>query len=129
MVTYALSRIPLKGNQEAKQKSAYQKEIVSEINDIKELPEGTFLINLKLIQKYQRSEPIIIAKYKNGTYYKGYFCGGRNIDPKLIMCEENIVIPSKIQINVLHWYHMYLLHPGMDITEAMICQHFTGPTA
>ena len=35
---------------------------MSENNDTEELPEGTFPINLKLIQKYQRQEPIIIAK-------------------------------------------------------------------
>ena len=66
---------------------------MSEINDIKELPEGTFPINLKLIQKYQREEPSIIAKYKDGTYHKGYFCGGSNIDLNLITCKDNIVIP------------------------------------
>ena len=66
---------------------------MSKINDIKEIPEGTFPINLNLIQKYQRSEPGLIAKYKNGTYHKGSFCGGINIDIKLIMCKDNISIP------------------------------------
>ena len=36
--------IPLTGNQETTHKSNYQKEIVSEINDIEELPYGTFLL-------------------------------------------------------------------------------------
>ena len=53
IVSERLSRIPLNGNQETTQKSTYQQEIVSEINDIKEIPEGTFPINLKLIQKHQ----------------------------------------------------------------------------
>ena len=44
------------------QKSNYKEEIVSEINDIEELPEGNFPINLKLIKKYQRTEPSLIAK-------------------------------------------------------------------
>ena len=39
------------------------------------------------------------------------------------MCKDKIVIPSKIQSYVVHWYHTYILHPGMDITEAMICKH------
>ena len=30
---------------------------------------------------------------------------------------------SIIQSHALNWYHTYLLHPGMDITEAMICQN------
>ena len=29
-----------------------------------------------------------------------------------------------LQSYVLHWYHTYLLHPGMDRTEATILQHF-----
>ena len=37
--------INLNGNEEATQNSTYQKEIVSEINDIKEVPEGDFPIN------------------------------------------------------------------------------------
>ena len=40
-----LSWLPLNGNQETTQKSTYQKEIVSEIDYIEELPEGTFPIN------------------------------------------------------------------------------------
>ena len=59
IVSDALSRIPLNGNQYTTQKSTYQKKIMSEIDDIEELPEGTFPINLKLIQKYQRTEPSI----------------------------------------------------------------------
>ena len=87
------------------------------------LPEGTLPINLNLIQKYQREEPIITAKYKYGMYHKGYFRGGSNIDLKLITCKDKIVIPSKLQSYVVHWYHTYFLHTGIDRTEAMICQH------
>ena len=66
MFTDRISIITLNDNQENTQKSIYQQEIVSEINDTKEIPEGTFPINLKFIQKYQRSEPSITAKYKDG---------------------------------------------------------------
>ena len=62
-------------------------------------------------------------KYKYGTYHKVSFCGASNIDLNLITCEGNIVNPDIIQIYVLHWYHTYLLHPGIDRTEAKICQH------
>ena len=70
---------------------------MSEINDIEELPEGNFPINLKLIAKYQRQEPSIREKYKNGKYHKGYFRGVINIDINLIMCKDKIVILSKLQ--------------------------------
>ena len=55
-------------------------------------------------------------KYEDGTYHKGSFRGGSNSDFNLITCEDNIVIPSKLQSYVLHWYHTYLLYPGMDRT-------------
>ena len=42
IVAGALSRLPLNGNQYTTHKSTDQKKIVSEINDIKEPPEGTF---------------------------------------------------------------------------------------
>ena len=100
---------------------------MSEINDTEELTDGTFPINLKFIQKYQREEPIPMAKYKDGTYHKVPFCGGSNIDIKLITCKYKIFIQSKIQSYVLHWYHTYLLHPGMDRTEAIIFQYLYWP--
>ena len=103
IVAYILSRIPLNGNQETTQNSTYQQEIVSEINDIEELPESTFPINLKLIQNFQRQQPSIRAKYKNGTCHQGYFRGVSNIYLRLIACKDKIFIPSKLQIYVLHW--------------------------
>ena len=68
-----------------------------------------------------------MAKYKNGKYHRGSFLGSSNDDLSLITCKDNIVIPSKIQSYVVHWYHTYLLHPGMDRTEAVILQHFYWP--
>ena len=96
---------------------------MSEINIFKEIPECNFPINLKLIQKYQQLEPSIRAKYKDGTYYKGYFHGGSNSNIILITCKDEIFIRSKLQGYVVHCYHTYLLHPGMDRMEAVIFQH------
>ena len=84
---------------------------MSEIYDIEEIPEGSYLIILKLIAKYKWSQPIIMAKYEDGMYHKGSFHGGSNSYINLIMYEDRIVNPSKLQSYVLHWYHMYLLHP------------------
>ena len=80
-----------------------------------------------MIQRYQRAEPSIIAKYKNGTYHKGSFHGGSNIDLNLITYEDKIVIPEKIQSYVLNLYHTYILHRGMDRTAAIICQNLYWP--
>ena len=52
-----------------------------------------FTITLKLIQQCQPAEPILMAKYKDGMYHKGSFCGGSNNDLILITCKENIVVP------------------------------------
>ena len=60
-------------------------------------------------------------------YQKGSLRGGNNININLIMSEGKIVIPSIIQICVLHWYHMYLIHPVMDRMEAVILQHLYWP--
>ena len=97
--------------------------MVSEINDTKEIPEGNFPINLKLIQKYQREEPSIKDKYKYFTYHKGSCFGGSNINLNLITCKDKIVIMSKLKSYVVHWYHTHILHPGMDRTEATIRQN------
>ena len=59
-----------------------------EINDIEELTECNFPINLKLITKHQRQEPSIRDKYKDGTYQKCYLRGGSNIDIRLITCKD-----------------------------------------
>ena len=67
-------------------------------NKAEELPEGIFPINGITIKKYKWSEPSIIAKYKYGTYHKGSFRGGSDIDLKLIRCKDNIVIKSKLQV-------------------------------
>ena len=98
-----------------------------EINDIEKSPEGIFPINLKWIDQYQQKDPSIMAKYNMGTYNTGYFCGESNIYLNLITCTDNVVILSILQSYVLYLYHMYILHPEMDISEAMICQHLYWP--
>ena len=75
-----------------------------------------------MIKIYQREEPSKKDKYTTSTYQNVSFCGGTNIDLKLISCKDNIIIPSKLQRYVVHWYYTYIHHPGMDRTEAIIRQ-------
>ena len=64
---------------------------MSEINEIEELPEGNFPINLKLTNQYQLQDPRLMAEYN--IYIKtGYFFGEINININLITYEYNIVI-------------------------------------
>ena len=123
IVASTVPGMPLNGNQETTLKSTYKKEIMSEINNTDELPKDNSPINLKLIQKYQRTEPSIGSKYKDGMFHKSSLREVSNIHLELIICKDNIFIPSKILSYVLHWYHTHLLHPGMDITEAMNRHH------
>ena len=98
--------------------------MVSEINDIKEILDGNFPINIKLIPKYQQTEPSLLVKYKDGTYHKGSSFRRINIYLKFITCEDNIIIPIILQKYVLYWCHTYIFRLVMDRTEAIICQHF-----
>ena len=63
-----------------------------------------------------------MAKCKYVTYHTGSYRGGSKIYINLIRCEDNIVIPSILQIYLLHCYHKYILYPIMDITVG------TGPS-
>ena len=42
-------------------------------------------------------------------------------------CKYKIIIPFIIHSYILRWYHKYLLHTGMDRTDAVIFQHFYWP--
>ena len=97
-----------------------------QLYDIKELPECTFTISFNLINCYYRGDPFLMEKLKYRNYTKGSFRGGqRTIE--LVTYNSNIVITKKLQKYVVQWYHTYFLHPGLDRTEAMICQHLYWP--
>ena len=49
-----LSQLPNNGNQDTTHEETYATETMSEIYDIKELPEGTFPLYFYLIDLYQR---------------------------------------------------------------------------
>ena len=96
---------------------------MSEIIDNKGLPEGDSTINFKLINQYQQKYTRLKTKYDISTYHTYSFHGGSNININLITCYDKIVIMSRFKSYILHWYHTYFLHPGMDRTEAIIYQH------
>ena len=76
----ALSIFPMNGNQETTQESTYEKEIVSEIKNIEELPEIIVPISLQLFYQYQLKDPILMAKYHKNIYKTGSFRGRSNIN-------------------------------------------------
>ena len=72
------------------------------------MPGGNFPINLRWVQQYQQMEPSLMSKYECGAYHKGYFGGGGNNYLSVITCKDKIVIPSKLQTYVLHWYKLFI---------------------
>ena len=42
----------------------------------------------------------------------------------LICKNDKIVVPTVLWKYIVNWYHTYLLHPGMDRTEANISEHY-----
>ena len=72
------------------------------------MPGGNFPINLRLVQRYQQMEPSLMSKYEYGAYHKGCFGGGGNNYLSVITCKDKIVIPSKLQTYVLHWYKLFI---------------------
>ena len=65
-----------------------------------------------------------MAQYSMCAYQIGSFCEGSNIHLNHIMYKDNIFILSILQICILHWYHKYIIHPGMDMIEEIIFQIF-----
>ena len=71
-------------------------ETTSELYNIEKMPHETFTIYLKLIESYQKEDPILSEKLKCTDYKKGYFRGGWNTI-KLVTYKNKIVIPQKLQ--------------------------------
>ena len=51
----------------------YITEIVSELYDIKELPDGTFPLSFNIIDQYQREVPFLTEKLKCAEFTKLFF--------------------------------------------------------
>ena len=58
----ALSCLLNNGNQDTTHESTYTAETMSELYDIEEPPEGTFPLSFKIIDRYQREDPIQTIK-------------------------------------------------------------------
>ena len=103
---------------------------MSEINGIGEISEGTFPINLTFIQQYQWSEPILMDKYIKIVRTIGVpFVEIEMTILNLLHVTIKLLFCQKLQSNVLHWYHKYILLPIMDRTEATISSICTGLTS
>ena len=82
-----------------------------ELYGINELSEGTFLTSSNTIDLYHQEHTALLEKLNSAEYQKGSFCGDRNTIENVTYRK---VIPQKLKKYVVKWYHMYLLHPGLD---------------
>ena len=67
-----------------------------------------------------------MEKLSSAEYIKGYSRGGQN-NINIVTSNDKIIIPQLLQRYVVKFYHTYLFHLGLDRTEAMIFNIFTGP--
>ena len=66
--------------------------------DINEIPEGAFLITLNIIDQYKWKNPGLTEKKLKSVKYKiTYFSGAGNAILGIMMCENKISIPQKLQ--------------------------------
>ena len=98
--------------------------LISQWKLIVEIPEVMFPITFTIIYRYTCKYPCIMENFKCAKYKRSYFSGGGNNINNLITCKHKICIPRKIQRYVVNWYHPYIFHPGMYLTESLIFQHF-----
>ena len=94
--------------------------------DDDDLPRSMYPLKFSTIEKYQLKDQKLQAKLRTDKRLQRQpFHGGEKEPIKLIVKEEKIVIPDKLQQRVVDWYHTFLCHPGETRTELTIRQHFT----
>ena len=49
-----------------------------ELYNIDEIPDVTFPLSFKIIDRYQQEDPLLFGKINSSSYQKGYFRRGRN---------------------------------------------------
>ena len=93
---------------------------------VEQLDGDTFPLIHRTINKYQRKDKELVEKSKCANYHPKTFREGINIF-LFIYKNDKIVVPTIFQRYAVNWYHTYLLHPGMNRTEATIIQHYYWP--
>ena len=85
----------------------------------------TFPVQLKILEYEQGKDKSLLTKVRESTAYTLRSFRGGGKERKLIVKNDKIVVPAKLQKPLVEWYHYILCHPGETRTEATIAQHFT----
>ena len=91
-----MSRLPSYRQLKSTHYSNHIAEILLKMYDVEELPNGTFPIKFTTINHYKQEYPGIKSKLPSTNYWKGSFLGGKN-PITLLMCQDKIVVPQKLQ--------------------------------
>ena len=85
-------------------------------------------LNFEKLLKLQENDKTImkILEMENTKYELQDFHGGGKTT-SLICYKNKIVVPARVQKNVITWYHTTLCHPGINRTEETIGQHLWWP--
>ena len=91
-----------------------------------DIEDSTCPLSYTHIDELQQQDDELLAALKKGKHSVTAFHGGeKSID--LITYKEKIVVPEALRDRAVHFYHTYLLHPGINRTEASIAQHLWWP--
>ena len=93
---------------------------------LKKYQRARFLYTCKSQTAISRNTPSYGEKLHAKNIKNSSFCRGSNTI-KLIACKNKIVIPQQLQLYVVKWYHIYILHTRWYRTEEIILQHVYCP--
>ena len=80
-----------------------------------------------LLQQHQRNDSELVQALTTGKYkLQAFHRGADQLD--LICHKGKIVVPVSLQGRIMEWYHLFLIHPGINRTEETIAQHLWWKT-
>ena len=92
-----------------------------------DLTADAFPMTYKILDEEQQKDHKILKQLKKGRYNINAFRGG-DVTRDLICHNGKIVVPMSLRQRIVEWYHVYLLHPGLNRTEESIKQHLCWQT-
>ena len=89
--------------------------------ELEEWPEDSFSLHWALIQREQKKDSQLLDAIKKLKDYKVNVIDGQHTRKQsIIHYKEKVVVPQSLHKCIVQWYHEYLMHPGVNITESTI---------
>ena len=122
IVADALSRLGMMGNEEFASKYEGQMEELLAMEE-EDFPKEYPLTYAQLQHEQERDVTLIDAFAKSSLYKKETY-NHADKQYSLITRDGKIVVPKKLQKDLMEWYHTTCMHAGETRTELTINQHF-----